>query len=325
MLRRQLIIITCIISIVLIPLFANALDKEVIFSEGFESCIPADWSIDNGVWECCIHSGLEPWGGGSLYASTICDANYLTYTDSRLISPEIHLPGTTSNEELHLRFWHRFSYTTNDVAYVQIQVYDGSWSAWTNVSNAVLEVSDAWTPMDIDITAYDDQMIRIAFFHTADAPYESSGWCIDDISITKESPEFTGDFECGWDGWSADRGVWEVGASSGPPVCYSGGQCAGTVLNGNYPTNTDSRLVSPAIEIPINGGCEVCFQHWLSYTTNEAAYVQIQAYDDLSGFWSAWTNIEGPFTGTSGIWFRTCIDLTAYSGQKVRIAFNHTR
>ena len=322
--KRQLIIVTCIFWIILIPVISNANDGEVIFSESFESCIPPDWSVDNGIWECCIHNGSEPWGGGSLYAATICDANYLAYTDSRIISPEIQLPGTTSYEELHLRFWHRFSYSTNDVGYVQIQVYDGAWSAWTSISNAVLQESAIWTQMDIDLTAYANQMIRIAFFHSASPPYESDGWRIDDIFLTKKTPEFTGDFECGWEDWSADRGVWEVGKSSGPPVCYSGGQCAGTVLNGNYPASTDTRLVSPTIEIPINGGCEVCFHHWLSYSTNETAYVQIQTYDDLSGLWSAWIDVEGPFTGISGNWFRTCIDLSTYAGQKVRIAFYHT-
>jgi hypothetical protein len=298
--------------------------EDIIFSEDFELCIPFDWSIDNGLWECCIHSEPQPWGGGSLYATTICDGNYLTYTDSRLISPEIQLPDIIDDEELHLRFWHWFSYTTNDRAYVQIRVYNDEWSNWTDIGRSISQESAVWSPMDIDLTAYAGQLVQIAFYHTADNPYNSSGWRIDDIRLIQKTADFSGDFECGWEDWSADRGIWEVGSSAASPVCYSGEQCAGTVLSGNYPTYTDSRLVSPSIVIPSIGECEVCFYHWLSYTTNEAAYIQIQGYDDIAGVWSTWETIGGPFRGVSIPWFPTCLDLTAYFGQKIRIAFYHT-
>jgi len=95
-------------------------------------------------------------------------------------------------------------------------------------------------------------------------------------------------------------------------------------LDGNYPAYTDSRLVSPTIEIPISGGCSLCFFHWFSFSSDEAAYVQIQAYDDVAGAWSAWTTLGGSFIGISGPWFRTCLNLAAYAGQKVRISFFHT-
>ena len=52
-------------------------------------------------------------------------------------------------------------------------------------------------------------------------------------------------FEPGWDGWGADYGVWEVGTpTAGPDNCHGGSKCAGTVLGGNYPGYTDSRLIS---------------------------------------------------------------------------------
>jgi hypothetical protein len=64
-------------------------------------------------------------------------------------------------------------------------------------------------------------------------------------------------FEEGWDGWFTDMGVWEVGApTSGPEVAHSGTNCAGTVLGGNYPYETDSRLISPVIDVPAVGANE---------------------------------------------------------------------
>ena len=63
---------------------------------------------------------------------------------------------------------------------------------------------------------------------------------IDDIEIVTGVPAFSGDFESGWTGWGASRGVWQIGTpSAGPGACFSGTQCAGTNLSGNYWPNTD--------------------------------------------------------------------------------------
>ena len=62
------------------------------------------------------------------------------------------------------------------------------------------------------------------------------------------------DFELGWgDDWFADSGVWGIGPTTTvPPSPGSGRNTAGTNLTGNYPRNTDSRLISP-IRIPRTG------------------------------------------------------------------------
>ena len=93
--------------------------------------------------------------------------------------------------------------------------------------------------------------MRLGFYHvdaTEDPDpcqgihhYESSGWYIDDLSIEKRPvlvfpvPGTEG-FEGGWDGWSTDMGVWEIGVpTSGPMAAHTGTNVAGTVLGGNYP------------------------------------------------------------------------------------------
>ncbi|MCK4518232.1 choice-of-anchor J domain-containing protein, partial [Candidatus Babeliales bacterium] len=111
--------------------------------------------------------------------------NYPRYTDSRLISPSISL---ICEEEIFLSFRHWFSYSGGDYGYVQISVYDealSEWSAWSRLSNNFTPSSDKWTAVSLDLTAYKDKKVRIAFYHTDDNDYDqSSGWYIDHIRVT---------------------------------------------------------------------------------------------------------------------------------------------
>ena len=162
-------------------------------------------------------------------AGTILGGNYPSNTDSRFIGPYntpwdqgIELPEVIDNEEIHLRFWHWFSYP-DDSGQVQISILDdatGVWSAWINVGGAVSKGSGGWSVKDVELTAYAGQTIRIGFHHVVDGYYESHGWFIDDIQIVKKVPVFTGDFEMGWVDWSASNGVWQIGEpTSGPEAC----------------------------------------------------------------------------------------------------------
>jgi hypothetical protein len=187
--HRQLLILAFIIPFALISVIANASDENVIFSENFESCIPTSWSVENGVWECCLQSPPVPPEGGNLYVGTVCGGNYPRYTDSRLISPEIDLAGIIlgSDEEVILRFFNLFSYAGYDRGVVQIQVYDEStksWSVWEDISDPIIDQSSVWSPQNIDLTAYAGQKVKIAFYHTDNGDLStSSGWYVDNIRI----------------------------------------------------------------------------------------------------------------------------------------------
>ncbi|KPK27686.1 MAG: hypothetical protein AMJ61_04830, partial [Desulfobacterales bacterium SG8_35_2] len=62
---------------------------------------------------------------------------------------------------------------------------------------------------------------------------------------------FVDDFEGGQGDWFADNGVWQIGTpTAGPASCFEGSQCMGTILDGNYPPDTDSPLISPVIDLP---------------------------------------------------------------------------
>ncbi len=294
-----------------------------------------DWSAETGVWQIGVpdvNVGPGECHEGVQCAGTVLDGVYPTSTDSRLISATMTLPTVNADEEIHLRYWQWFSYSSGDSGHVQVSEFDAGtgWSDWITVDLGVGSVSGGWSRKDVDLTDYAGKQIRIAFNHVAvnagPGVDESSGWYIDDIEVLKMVPEFSGDFEDGWGDWSAETGVWQIGMpASGPGVCRAGVQCAGTVLEGNYPVNTDSRLISPPLWLPEVVGDEgnaLRFWHWFSYSTGDLGYVQISVYDSDVG-WSAWTNIGGPYTGVSGGWSRVTAPLNAYSGSKIRLAFSH--
>ena len=334
MIKRKLFLAGILSMIVLLPICppVQADVGQVLFSEDFEACIPPDWSVDNGVWECCLRSQPNDWGGGYFYAGTVCGGYYPRYTDSRLVSPEIDLTDVmpTGDEEIVLRFWHWFSYFDGgDYGVVQISVYDAvaeSWSIWKDISGHFTPFSSVWSPTAIDLTTYAGEKVKIAFFHNDDGDgSERSGWHIDDLAIILKSPDLTWDFECGWDDWSADNGVWGVGMpEAGPGKAYSGWQCAGTVLDGSYPRYTDSRLVSPPFVLDCAEATRLRFWHWFSYFDGgDYGVVQISVYDAVAESWSIWKDISGHFTPFSSVWSPQTIDLTTYAGEKVKIAFFH--
>ena len=142
------------------------------------------------------------------------------------------------------------------------------------------------------------------------------------------TPAFTGDFEAGWADWGAGRGVWQVGAPTvGPVACFTGSQCAGTVLDGSYPANTDSRLVSATMQLPTVAGDDevhLRFQQWFSYANDgDAGQVQISVWDPVLLAWGSWVSEGTLVANVSGGWSLKDVDLTAYAGETVRLGFLH--
>ncbi|HHM04914.1 MAG TPA: hypothetical protein ENJ19_04115, partial [Gammaproteobacteria bacterium] len=122
------------------------------------------------------------------------------------------------------------------------------------------------------------------------------------LSTAQAATVYTEDFEAGAAGWSMDNGVWEIGTpSAGPAACAGGSaQCAGTVLDGKYPPEADSRLISSGLVLPlVTGTAEIHlrFWQWFSYAiadsgVAEGGYVQISVWDEASGAWTPWTSVS---------------------------------
>jgi hypothetical protein len=137
-------------------------------------------------------------------------------------------------------------------------------------------------------------------------------------------------------GWTIDNGVWEMNPAA-DSWCHGGVQCVGTVWGGDYPPGTDSRLISPPIDLsgvaplPENERLHLRYWQWFSLGFGDYGYVQVSVLEPGTQVWSAWQNASPTAvqdvsdTGTnSSDWSRNDVDLSVYAGQTVRIAFYHT-
>jgi PKD repeat protein len=314
--------ISCFLIVTLSISLTTYAQPQIIFSEGWESGW-GSWWADNGVWGVGIPTaGPGAAHSGANCAGTVLDGNYPVNANTRLISPSINLPTLSGNEKLQLKFWHWFrTENENDQGVIQISVNSG---AWQTISTPDFDgYSVLWTQYIADLSMYAGSSIRFAFYFTSNGYAEDNGWYIDDITIEKELVTFFNpeDFELGIGNWFADNGLWEIGEPTwGPSSAHSGQNCAGTVLTGNYPVNANTRLISPAITlIPKPGENPMLFFfYWNRVTGGDTAFVQLS----VNG--GEWQIISSPITGNNQSWSQYIIDLSAYNGATVRIAFYFT-
>ena len=255
--------------------------------EDFASGI-GDWSVDGGVWEVGMpQAGIGPGSAhsDSICAGTVLGGNYPMWQDTRLKSAPFVVP--PASQHPRLRYWHWYSLSNADYAYLQLRVNGGPWQT---VQGSFWGYSGAWSYASADLSEWADSAVEIAFYLHAQEDGNwttddvSSGWYVDDVSLVTGNPVFNNpeDFEAGIGDWSVDGGVWEVGTpavSVGPGAAHQGSCCAGTVLDGNYPMWQDTRLksatfvVPPALVFP-----RLLFWHWFCFSAAE-----LRANTDQSG------------------------------------------
>ncbi len=133
-------------------------------------------------------------------------------------------------------------------------------------------------------------------------------------------------FETSWDGWEADNGVWEIGVpTSGPPAdsqgnrAHEGTNVLATVLDDNYPRYTDERAISPVFEVPAAAdNPRLRFWHWFStYDANDKGYVEVREVGTTD-----WVKVSEDYHHTSGAWTQAQVDLSAYAGKSIQVAFH---
>ena len=218
----------------------------------------------------------------------------------------------------------------------------GAWSAWADVGKPIPRAPRASGQLHVaDLTSYSGQLVRVGVLSpsgtgaqsASNVPPSSHGWYRrrhrDRGARRPSHPPATRRYRTSRRvrvTWYADNGVWEVGLPTvGPAGCYQGSQCAGTVLNGNYP-KTDSRLVSPMVRLAqgtMQNPVLLRFWHWFNFFGLDYGVGQISVFDETLSVWSAWADVglaSGPRPAPGQ---RTSRDLTAYSGRMVRIGFYH--
>ena len=131
-------------------------------------------------------------------------------------------------------------------------------------------------------------------------------------------------WESGINQWFATNGVWQAGIpTTNPPAKpYAGQNCAGTILNGFYPANANSRLVSPEIALPaVTAGEELQlrFWHWFNLYPEDPGVVEVSTDNRVS-----WTAISKQFTWNSNAWTMYIADLTKFADSNIHVAFHFT-
>ncbi len=290
---------------------------------------PTRWHTDQGTWEVGIPSVVGPAiaHSGQNCAATVIAGNYSEGVDSRFVRhASFVVPAASENPRL--RFWHWFSFHCSDYGRVQIRPDGGTWE---DISEKYSWYSSgAWTRPHLDLTAYAGESVEVAFYFHSENNGSSScgygsadvdaGWYVDDVTVETGPvvlPDLE-DWEQGLGDWGVSRGTWEVGVpTSGPASCHSGTECAGTRLDGNYYEAVDTRLTSPPFTVPAaSENPRLRFWHWFSYHCSDFGKVQILpdggTWEDISTQYSWYS---------SNVWSRVYLDLTAYAGQTVQVAF----
>lgn len=304
----------------------------------------ANWYAENSIWDHGLPSLVGPascFGSSTACMATTLAANYPDNSSSRLISPKFVLPTITAAEQIQLRFQHWVSMGSYDTAHVQISVESSPlvWDAWVNIASYSTSTG-TWTYPMLDLSTYAGKNVRIAFFlsqgnsgYPSYATAVSTGWYVDDVQIDvvantaisiAAGTNNIADFESSWQDWFAENSIWDHGKpTAGPADCYSSSvACMATTLNGDYPDNSSSRLISPEINLPtITAGeqLQLRFQHWAAIGSYDTAQVQISV-ETTPRVWGAWQSIA-TYTTTSGTWAYPLLDLSAYAGSKIRVAF----
>ena len=150
----------------------------------------------------------------------------------------------------------------------------------------------------------------------------------DDYKVSVKFGIAPGEYKQGFEnypaGWIFD-GAWEWGVPSGPsPAPFEGEKLAGTVLNGTYPSSTNSWLITPPIDLR-DGNIESAtlrFYEWYEMENNyDKGYVLI-----TSDYGQTWTQVGPIRTGDGKAWKESVINLAPYAGSQdpVFVAFRLT-
>jgi hypothetical protein len=335
--------------------------QTVLWSENFDDGNGNNrWYADEGDWQVgspSIGPAANTCGSRthscSYCATTGLTANYPTTMNSRWIRMQAFTV-PAAKQWPRLQFWHWFSFACGSYGcdYGVVEVSTSITGPWQAVSPQYTQFSTDWTCASIDLSAFAGQTVYLAF-HGVSYGNSAPGWYVDDISVVTGPPAFSNPegwetgtnlsgwygnkyvcpcpspgvaFESGADGWYADNGTWELGPptkSGGAPKNsqYAGTNYAVTLLSANYPTDMNSRFISPYCILPPAGSSPYLrFWHWYNFACGsygcDYGVVEIQVGTN------AWQAISPQYTQNSENWTEPFIDLTSFGGQTVRLAFH---
>jgi len=270
------------------------------FPEGFEfDPKMTEWVVDNGTWEI----GRPTSGPGQAHTGTNCAAtvlagNYANYVNTRLISPYFNVPAGTSA----LQFWHWYNFSS---ALGFVEINNGSTTTTTTTTTTIT------TNITVTINTNIYQI-----FGAANTAYDTPLY---------------------WNGtigaWTNDTQVLgSVYAFNYAEYFFEAGDVPFNLLgNGSYAYRINGFLPIPQSPHPTNffnmhgaiwtssiDGSDTPVGYFATNTT----YTYTTNTTTTSSS-TTWTQISPTYTGTSsGAWKSASVDLSAFAGQTVQVAFH---
>jgi RHS repeat-associated protein len=297
--------------------------ETVYWFDNFETNAASHWSTPS-PW----HIGYPTKGPGSAYSGNNCamTENYSGVLNALLICTD-YLGSNTlavppADQYPRLRFWHWFN-MANAVGFVELSTNKGS--SWFQISPTytygTFPTSDGvWSRPSFDLRPYAGMNIQIAFDFGSGINGNGLGWYVDDVAVVTGTPVINEpeSFESGQGDWAVDYGTWQIGVPwNGPEYTPFGNNCASTGLDANYVDNVNSRLISPAFTVSDADNATASYWQWCDFN-NALSYLEITTDNG-----SSWTQITSTVQNdTSQTWNYETLNLSAYVGQTVQLAFH---
>jgi hypothetical protein len=279
------------------------------FPESFESDPRmSDWSVDFGTWQIGVPTtgptnnalGFRAHSGTNC-AATVLDGTYANYVDSRLTSPPFTVPATAPT----LHFWQWYSFVSA-LGYVEISNGTNTGSTVTNITITTNVVAS------LDTNVYQ-------LFGAANTNYSTPLYWNPTIGAWTNATKMLGSV--------LDFNYGQYRYEAGTPATFANG---GTFNDYITPTV----FPSPPSTTPTNflslqgtnwfstivGGNDVGIGYFgtnytYTYSTNTTVVTTGGTWNQIGPTWEP---------GSAKTWTEQSLDLSAYAGQTVQIAFHFT-
>lgn len=118
-------------------------------------------------------------------------------------------------------------------------------------------------------------------------------------------------------GWTLNTG-WSVGIPTMGPTETPEGGCLATNLNGFYANNSNTRAISPLIQIPAASYVELSFQEWFELESDyDFGWVEIKQNNN-------YYRVDARSGSSGGQWRETAVDITRWQGSSIQLVFHLT-
>lgn len=305
---------------------------ETSFDKDFE-----DGDLYSGGWTTKLVLGNTNWvasefSGDKFGEISNFDGNSNSESDVWFISPKADL---SFFENPALSFRSICNYDGADLKVYISNTYNGTSvidiTDWALLSTKLSSGGLEWVESgDISLNSHQTKKVYVAFRYQG-SDSEGKTWKIDDIKLKEEgdvdppTDEFTDDFE-------SDLSKWNVVSVIGDQVWVHidqygnpGGCAKMTGYDGGVPNENEDWLITPLLDFSNSTNIIMTFDNATHYDGNT---MKLLISNDYSGFGdpngSNWTEINYSLSDSNWNWTNSNIDLSAYDGQKIYIAFKYT-